>query len=183
MLVAIAVFSYARFIEPRILTIKNHQVTLEKCFAHSGQIKLAVFSDTHNGLFSNAMPINRIINAINKNSPDAVLIAGDLVYFLDPKQYAKTFSTFAKSNAPVYAVLGNHDVGVPGPDMTKELTEFLPNVGVQVIDNKATMIGNNDDLIGLSDSWSDKKQSTELLAKQGANPRIVLTHNPKTIRI
>lgn len=183
MILALTVFSYARFIEPRLLTTKNHQVTLEKCFAQSGQIKLAIFSDTHNGLFSNAMPINRIINAINKNNPDAVLIAGDLVYFLDPKRYAKTYSTFAKSNAPVYAVLGNHDVGVPGPDMTKELTEFLPNVSVQIIDNKATMIANNYDLIGLSDSWSDKKQGTELLAKPGTNPRIVLTHNPKTIRI
>ncbi len=173
-------FVYARFIEPRILLTVHHRVNLEACYDSNGQIKVAVFSDTHNGLFAHAMPIHRIVKAIEKNSPDAILIPGDLTYFLHPERYQKTYAALSQIDAPVYAVLGNHDVGFPGPDMSESLIEFFPALGVKVIDNLAATIPKGFELIGLSDSWQGR-QKLELLFKKKEKPRIVLTHNPETI--
>jgi len=179
-LLLITVLAYARFVEPRILLTMQHIVKLEQCYPKAGGIKLAVFSDTHNGLFANAMPVKRIVRAINASKPDAVFVAGDFTYFLHPKYYKRTFSPFSEIEAPVFGVLGNHDVDVPGPDMTDQLTAFLPTVGVELIDNKVRAISLNYEVFGLSDSWAGK-QAIDLLEAPKKRPRIVLTHNPKTV--
>lgn len=174
------IFAYARFVEPRILLTKHHQIKLDSCYPDQGAIKLAVFSDTHNGLFANAMPVDRIVKAVNATNPDAVLIAGDFTYFLHPQNYKKIFSPLSHIAAPIYGVLGNHDVGIPGPDMSIPLSEFLPTRGVIISDNRIHPLPKNYELIGLSDSW-EGNQDFSLLSKPKRQPRIVLTHNPKTI--
>ena len=75
------VFAYARFVEPRILLTAEHDVELSGCFESAGAFRVTVFSDTHNGIFGNAMPIERITKAVNATRPDFVLVAGDYVYF------------------------------------------------------------------------------------------------------
>ena len=130
------------------------------------------------------MPVSRLVRRINKTTPDLIFVAGDFIYFLDPAQFKKHFSAFVNANAPVYAVLGNHDLGLPGPDLREALSESLPNYGIQLIDDSALDIagdGFDFELVALSDSWN-KKQDLALLDTDPARPRIVLTHNPATVR-
>ncbi|GJL92969.1 metallophosphoesterase [Hyphococcus sp.] len=175
--------AYARFIEPRMLFTVEHDVRLNACFESAGSARIAVFSDTHNGLFANALSIDRISNRADAANADFVLVAGDFIYFLDPKKFEETFAAFKRIRAPVFAVLGNHDIGLPGPDVSAPLRNALPRAGVRLIDNSALRLSNrkfNIELIALSDQWGGR-QNLSLLTAPAASPRFVLTHNPATI--
>jgi hypothetical protein len=181
--VPLALFGYARFIEPRILLTVEHEARLERCFPQAGSARVAVFSDTHEGLFGNAIPIERIARRVERTDADAVLIAGDFVYFLAPERFERTFAALGGISAPVVGVLGNHDVGLPGPDVGRPLTKALEKSHVLVLDNEIALLrlnGADVEIAGLSDLWQDR-QDRKLLENRGPVPRIVLTHNPHTI--
>jgi predicted MPP superfamily phosphohydrolase len=183
LLAPLTVLAYARFIEPRILLTAGHEATLARCFPEAGSARLAVFSDTHEGLFANAMPIRRIAAAINKAAPDAVFIAGDFVYFISPEHYADAFAALRTIDAPVFGVLGNHDVGLPGPDVGAQLAGSLKALNVHMLDNAMDTIQVNGapvEIVGLSELWADG-QDRSLLEHRGPAPRLILTHNPGTI--
>lgn len=182
-LAGLSVLAYARFVEPRILLTVEHDVALKRCFEAGGALRLAVFSDAHEGLFGNAIPIDRIARRVAATNPDAVLIAGDFVYFLDPARFDETFSALSQLEAPVYAVLGNHDDGLPGPDVSVPLSASLTRLGLNDIENRALIKeidGAPVEFAGLSDSWQGR-QDMRVVAGRPAHPRIVLTHNPETV--
>lgn len=179
----ITVFAYSRFVEPRILLTADHDMELNGCFETAGAFRVTVFSDTHNGIFGNAMPIERITKAVNATSPDFVLVPGDYVYFLHPDAFEKKFAAFADIAAPVFAVLGNHDLGLPGPDLSAPLNEKLSALGVRMIDNEAVRLSNSRfdiELVGLSDEWAGHQDFT-LLERPSEAPRLILTHHPETV--
>lgn len=182
-LAPLTLLAYARFIEPRILLTVEHDASLSRCFPKAGSARLAIFSDAHQGLFAHAMPISRIASAANKAAPDAVFIAGDFTYFLAPGRFAKTFKALQTIDAPVFAVLGNHDIGLPGPDVGAPLTAALSALDVHMLDNAletAEFGGARAEIVGLSELWAEGQNRT-LLERRGDVPRIVLTHNPSTI--
>ncbi|MEK7266296.1 MAG: metallophosphoesterase [Pseudomonadota bacterium] len=180
---ALTLLAYARFVEPRILLTVEHEASLSRCFPEAGSARLALFSDTHEGIFANAVPVSRIARKVNAAKPDAVLIAGDFVYFLAPDRFEKTFKELQAIDAPVFAVLGNHDVGLPGPDVGAPLTAALRTLDVHLLNNAQETLALNGataQIAGLSELWA-KGQNRTLLERRGAVPRIVLTHNPSTI--
>jgi hypothetical protein len=52
-----------------------------------------------------------------------------------------------------YAVLGNHDYGIPGPDHSAALFKLLPELGVRVLRNNGVRICPGVTLIGLDELW------------------------------
>ncbi|MCK5747910.1 MAG: metallophosphoesterase, partial [Oricola sp.] len=182
-LIVASLVAYGRFVEPRILLTAEHDITLEACAPQAGEVRLAVVSDIHAGLFGNAMPVSRIARRIEAADVDATLIAGDFIYFLHPDKMEETFAAFRTVSTPVYAVLGNHDIGRPGPDLGEALREHLPSAGIMIVDNRTVLLeGERIDLelVGLSDLWG-REQQLSLLNTDARRPRIVLTHNPATI--
>lgn len=179
----ISLFAYGRFVEPRILIAPEHDVTIDRCFDESGNLRIVVASDFHIGLFGNAMPVERIAARINKAQPDFVLLAGDFIYFLDPARYDAAFGAFGAVKAPVYGVLGNHDFGLPGPDQSDALLKKLPRLGVQLVDDTTLGVAPDDavELTGLSDDWAGR-QNLALLDSPSDRPRIALTHNAASVR-
>jgi hypothetical protein len=183
-LVPLTLLAYARFVEPRILITREHDIALARCMAEAGSMRLAVFSDTHQGVFGNAMPLARIARAVNATAPDFVLIAGDFTYWLKPARFADSFAALGDITAPVYAVMGNHDVGLPGNDVSAPLRQSLDGLGVVTLDNSIAALEANGaavEIAGLSDLWAED-QDYALLEERGGRPRLVLTHNPETIR-
>ena len=179
----ISLLAYARFVEPRILLTPEHEIELAGCFATPGAARIAVYSDTHIGMFGNAMPVSRIVNRINKEKPDFTLFAGDFIYYLDEENLADAFSPLRDLQQPLFAVLGNHDVGLPGPDYTDPLTTKLRSSEVIFVDNNALRLSNSNfalELVGLSELWA-RRQELSLLEGQTDHPRLVLSHNPATI--
>ena len=183
-LAALTILAYARFVEPRILLTREHDVALLRCMGAEGSARIAVFSDMHIGVFGNAMPARQIVRAVNAASPDAVLIAGDFTYWLAPEKFETAFGALAGIDAPAFAVTGNHDVGLPGPDVGAPLTQALSAIGLTVLDDGIAAVeisGRTIEIAGLSDLWAENQQLT-LLENRGPAPRLVLTHNPATIR-
>jgi predicted MPP superfamily phosphohydrolase len=182
-LLPITVLAYARFIEPRILLSPEHDIELARCFPEDGALRLALLSDLHIGLFPSAMPISRIARRIAALDVDAALIAGDITYYAPPERYEAIYAPLGRTGAPVYAVLGNHDVGIPGPDVSVPLSAALSRIGVAVFDNRKGALtgrGGVGELVGLSDTWQ-KRQDFSLLEAASPQPRIVLAHNPATV--
>jgi hypothetical protein len=182
----ISVLAYARFIEPRLLVVKEHEVQL--CTAgEEGLLTAAVFADTHNGLFAHAMGYEKIVRELEKISPDLVLIPGDFTYYLPPEQMPDTYGPLARLEAPVYAVMGNHDVGMPGPDLSAPLTQTLKGLGVEVLNPGEALFEKNGlqlAIVGAEDHWARLKAGRlvpEFKAQQVAAPVIYLQHNPDYI--
>ena len=127
-LVFTTIIAYARFVEPRILLVEHSEITLEGAQPDSPAIKIALFADTHFGIFTHAMPMQRIVYRINQEAPDAVMIAGDFLYYLSPLDIPTALAPLADIQVPIFAVLGNHDVGFPGPISVSYTHLTLPTI-------------------------------------------------------
>jgi hypothetical protein len=182
-LVLLTAFAYGRFVEPRILLTVEHDRQLLRCFPVAGGVRLAVVSDVHQGVYRNAVSIRRIARRVDSAAPDLVLIAGDFSSRAPVGRFDDIFGPLGDIKAPVYAVLGNHDRGLPGPDVAVPLTAALEQAGVRVIDDQETRLrvrGAEIELVGISDLWW-RRQRLELFDGVEPRPRLALTHNPSTV--
>lgn len=151
----------------------------------NAKIKVAVFSDLHYGAYKNTVSLNRIVKKINKEKPDIVLIPGDFVYFIDKKKIESELAELKNIQAPVYAVIGNHDDGnFDEEDVSEEVKIALEKAGVNVIDNKIERIkvGSKEiTLLGLEDYWNFVADYSLLENLEEKENTIVLTHNPDSV--
>lgn len=179
-LAPLTLLAYARFIEPRWLLTRHTDIELEGCFPEAGSLRAAVVSDMHIGMFGNAVPPARVAAAIRATRPDVALVAGDWTNYLRPEKFRRVFAPVAAVGAPMFGVLGNHDIGVPGVDVGAPLSAALSDIGVLMIDDRKERLDLPNaavELVGLSDLWGEG-QDLSLLAEESRIPRLVLTHNP-----
>jgi uncharacterized protein len=170
------VFIYSRFIERN--TIKVQQTPIGAGF----EAKIAVCSDMHIGIFKDRRFLEKIVKIINNQEDiDAVLIPGDFTYFAPEKSLDNLFDPFKKIRFPVYAVLGNHDYGLPGWDVHEKLTAILESKGVQVLHNQYTQLQNKGIyLLGLGDNWKGEDDTSLIDKFKDDDHLLVFTHNPDT---
>ena len=176
--------AWARFVEPQLLFVKHTEIDLSGEAEPSPPIRVALIADMHVGLFGNTMSLSRIVERINSESVDAVFIAGDFIYHPKPHELDTLLAPLGELNAPVYAVLGNHDVGIPGPDFEIDLYLALSKLGITLVENRAyeTVLGGQAITIaGTSDFWQGRQsyRFARTLAEDQAV--ILLTHNPDIV--
>ncbi|MFA4941769.1 MAG: metallophosphoesterase [Patescibacteria group bacterium] len=176
------IFIYARFIEPNIIRIKQQEIKLNKKIT---SIKIAVFSDIHLGLFTKKKSLERTIKKINKIKADLIFIPGDFVWYLGIGELEENFECLKNLNAPVFAVLGNHDFGnVSEKNISKELSEILTKFGIKIIDNKIEKIKINEQgirMIGLEDIETNQTDYNLIKNIPEDVVNIVLTHNADAV--
>ncbi len=178
-----AVPAYARFIEPRLLTVHEETILLPGASEASPSIRIALFGDPHIGIFRNAVPIRQIVDRINAKKVGAVFLAGDLTYHPHAEDVAGDFAALADLNAPLFAVLGNHDVGFPGEDLTDALLSALSESGATFVQNRAIeteISGQRVVVSGASDLWQRRQDFSFSAALPDGLPVLLLTHNPDT---
>lgn len=159
-----AVFIYAKFIEPNMLTVRRFSL---KTSAKVEPFKIVFFSDTHFGSLYDQNKIESIVKKINAEAPEIVIFGGDLIdaYYNDSEhldlgylseQLSKITASYKK-----LAVWGNHDYG-GGASRIYEQTmldggfELLKNSGVKFDDHNISVFGADDYLLGfpqLDDSF------------------------------
>ncbi len=175
--------AWARFTEPRLLTVHEETIVLPGASENSPAIRIALFGDPHIGMFPNAMPIRRIVNRINAEGADAVFLAGDLSYHPKAEDIPEHFAALADLDAPLFAVLGNHDVGFPGENQSDALMRALQDAGARVVHNRAleAEIGGETVIVsGASDLWEMRQDFGFHASLPEGIPVILLTHNPDT---
>lgn len=108
-LVAVMIYgsSYGR------LSVRVEHVVIESVMLPEefDGFKIAQFSDTHLGNLGAENPvIERMVELINAQQPDIVVQTGDLIDKHSGELTERFMAQFAKIEAPVYSVMGNHDL-------------------------------------------------------------------------
>lgn len=127
------------------------------------ELKIVLASDFHLGLLSNKKHLNRFVQFANKENPDIVLLAGDLVDD-DPIWFVNDGMSDVmrqlKSTYGVYGVVGNHEYyGRKIPLLVEEMKE----AGVQMLLDETICINNSFYLTGREDATNRNRLSVEEL--------------------
>jgi hypothetical protein len=137
-------------------------------------------SDLHfDGLRLSEKLLREAIDATNHVQPDLIVLTGD--YVTDDPSPIHDLTPWLqklKSQSGIYAVLGNHDIYLPGARV--EVTTALTESGIQVLWNQiAYPFGQALPIVGLADFWSREFEPDLILSQlETSTPRIVLSHNP-----
>ena len=110
LLLCAMVLCYARWIEPRWIQVKKVELSLPGL---TEKMRVVCFGDTHMGLEFGPEDLEKWVEKINRQEPQAVVFLGDLFdnysqYEGDPEEVSRVLSQL---QAPCkLAVMGNHDV-------------------------------------------------------------------------
>ncbi len=184
LLIISLVCAYMRFVEPKLLIVNNVEIKQSVDQVINSELKIVVFADIHLGIFKNGVSLKRVVNKINKLSPDVVFMPGDFVYLINKGDIESEMAPLSDIKAPLYAVTGNHDAGIFGENISDELLFFLRKYNVRLIDNAIERIeinGNHFTIIGLSDLWGGEIDLDLLNNVEESEYVIVLAHNPDTV--
>lgn len=149
------------------------------------QLKIVFISDLHLGYAIQKKELNNWVELINKEKPDLVLIAGDVIdcsvrplEFLKLSEYLKQI----ESCYGVYSCLGNHEY-LAGVDKS---IDFLKQSNIQVLQDKVAYIKDLDLFIIGRD---DKTNSNRLALKDivadldPLKAKILLDHQPYALQM
>ena len=181
LLLASLPLAWGRFVEPRLLLVNETHVDMPAYPGSEDQVRIALFADTHIGLFANAHSMERLVDEIENLSVDAVFLAGDLLYEIAPDRIEQTVAPLSDLSIPTFVVRGNHDIGAPGPDYGPLLWDALVETGVTLVENRSfeTEIGGRQVLVvGTSDLWQRDQTPRVRFDSPPETPVLLLTHNP-----
>lgn len=174
---------YARFVAPfrlRVTRLNLPAQTGAKAAAEP-PLRVCFFSDLHAGRYKRAGWLAQVVDLVNAQSPDVVLIGGDFVGHLDGHSLDQLFHPLRRLRARlgVFAVLGNHDHGLPGPDMTPELEPLLAGYGIRVLKNECAPLGTRHQVVAVDELWADRDNVARAFAHADpSRATIFLGHNP-----
>ncbi len=171
---------YARFIEPHLVHVRQHQYRLNPNQPFAKSVKVALIADLHVGLYSgHERQLRIIVEKLNQAQPDIVVVAGDWTYEPEHK-LAEELQVLRQIQAPVYSVPGNHDEQYPGPPI-QELLKHALDVN-EVIDIEGQIVEFDEfRLIGIGDLWAGKTDMRFMPELPQDKPWLILSHNPDTV--
>jgi len=165
---------YARFVEPRLLVVRTTVVPAPV------DLDIALVSDIHVGVFTRTDKLQQMVEKLNAMHVDLVLFAGDLTYD-PPRDLAAALAPLKRLNKPMYAVLGNHDVQLPGPPLEERIHAALAGSPVVFIEHRVIDFPKVR-LAGLHDYWTALDDTAFLRALPRDKPLLVLMHQPHSLR-
>lgn len=139
--------------------------------------KIVALSDLHLGYTIGRNELNNWVELINREQADMVLIAGDLVDGDTRPIIAEGLAeVINRIEAPIYAVLGNHEyIGGEAEEL-----RFLSQTKTQVLRDSAILVDDAFYIVGRDDRSNSHRQSKEMLCKHldKTKPIILLDHQP-----
>ncbi|HEY6906823.1 MAG TPA: metallophosphoesterase, partial [Ignavibacteriaceae bacterium] len=179
-----SIIVFAGYLNTRILTVKNLDITLDKGVSPLNELNIVFFSDIHLTAMNNEKLLSRIVDETNNLNPDIVLIPGDFVdeksLWLKERGIGESFFRI-KSKYGVYACTGNHEyiVGV------SDASDFIVNHNIKLLRDEMIMIDSSFYIAGRDDrsqrqfANKDRKPLKEILTDRKENyPLILMDHTP-----
>ena len=159
------------------IIVKNKRTPLEK-------LKITLVSDIHLGKINGRRRLNNIVETVNRQQPDVILLAGDIIddevssfYRQNLHQILRKF----QARYGVYGVTGNHEY-IAGVDATVKAMEAG---GIRVLQNEAAKIagsiyvaGRNDWVSSRSEGKPRKALAEILSGIDKRLPVILMDHTP-----
>ena len=147
----------------------------DKPFVSSRKIVMA--SDLHLGYHNTRRALARWVDMINAESPDIILIAGDIIDIsVRPLIEEDMAAEFRRLQAPVYACLGNHEYY----GNLRSALKFYQDAGIHLLVDDTATIDSTLVVVGRDDHGNKTRKSLdELLAGvEDSTYVIVLDHKP-----
>jgi predicted MPP superfamily phosphohydrolase len=147
-------------------------------------IKIALIADLHSCDYGEGQA--DIVNMIKKNDPDLVLLGGDIVDDVLPRQKAMAFLAAVSKDYPCYYVSGNHEFWSGEID---EIKAEISAYGITVLEGEQANIeinGQTISLFGIDDPEIGEGEFARQLQYCGEHTdddrySILLTHRPERI--
>ncbi len=155
------------------------EIVVDKQNTVNDSLKIVAISDMHLGHGTGSKEFKRWVELINREEPDLLLIAGDIIDNdcrpLYHQQMAEIFHSI-KTKYGIYAAFGNHEYISNAPQSMK----FLQDAGVVVLRDSAVLINDLVYILGRDDrSNHERKSIGELAGNLDKNkPVIMLDHQP-----
>jgi predicted MPP superfamily phosphohydrolase len=152
---------------------------VNKSVGQTTPIKIVALSDLHLGSNTGRDELAGWVELINKEDPDIVLIAGDIIDFdirpLYDQNMAEVFKRI-KSKYGVYTIMGNHEY-ISGANGS---VEFFETAGIHLLRDASELIDNKFYIVGRDDrSYHGRKTIRELTDSLDiSKPVILLDHQP-----
>jgi predicted MPP superfamily phosphohydrolase len=172
--VACALLCWARFVAPNRLVVRRTVIPAPV------DLDIALVADMHVGIYTRTGQLVRMVAKLNALHVDMVLIAGDLTYD-PPRDVAAALAPLRHLDKPVYVVLGNHDVQLPGPPLAHRIFRAMAAPNVRFIEHRVIDFPTFR-LAGLYDWWSGRDDAAFLKALPHDKPLLVLMHQPHSLR-
>lgn len=193
---------YGNVVGRRDIRVERVEIVSDRIPAAFDGFTIAQFSDTHIGnMGSQSELITQLVKSINELSPDVVVQSGDLVNIVSNELNDWYMDEFRKIEAPVYSVLGNHDLGFyiqntethPPHRSVEMLKAKQAQMGWKLLENDREFIKRGDDSIviagvtfpndmGHNGTNSIEGGSNLKFATRGVNDStysILIAHTPK----
>lgn len=171
--------AYSTWLEPHWLSIETVSIPLRRLPPQFAGFTLAQISDVHRSLYVAEADIRAAVEAVNRLTPDVVVLTGDFV---------TNDAALAESCAPVlgalqarsgvYAILGNHDHWTNADEVERALQTqpitVLRNAAVPIERDGARLW-----IAGVDDVWehhADLDRALRLVP--AAQTTILLAHEP-----
>lgn len=186
LIVAVCLYTYARFIEPNMLNVHYENISNKLISKNTGDIKILQFSDTHLSEYFTIEDLEKVVDKINEEKPDIVIFSGDLIDHYYNYSYtgdvSQIWEVLVRINAPLgkYAIYGNHDYGGGAEKVYKDIME---NSGfITLVNENFNLKEYNLNIIGLDDSIFgnlDIEKLSELIDDNFFN--LVVSHEPDIV--
>lgn len=184
-------------IEPRfLLDVEETTAAVPSLAAAWEGQRVALIADLQVGMWwDNTAMVRRTVEEALEARPALALIAGDFVYEPDSSRVRLAVDLvrpLAEAGVHAYAVLGNHDYALGGPDgepnieIAAYLEEQLESVGIIVLENESVRVDHEGAALyvaGIGSHWADRSKPLAALSgiPEGA-PRLAFMHNPISFR-
>jgi len=179
---SIILYTYARFIEPVLLTVQYENIYSD-LLNDKDNIKIIQFSDTHISEFFDMDNLKKTVNKINNENPNIVVFTGDLIdqfnKYENKDNIHEIGEVLSEINAPSgkYAIYGNHDYGGGAENAYRQIMadggfQLLVNEKVKTEEYNINIIGMDDSIFGTF----DKEIIVSHLDEDCFN--IILSHEP-----
>lgn len=167
------------FLKYRIKERVEVPLVVEKQMEGIDSLKIVALSDMHLGYTIGRDELQRWVGLINKENPDIVLIAGDIVdNSIRPVLDADMAQDLRgiKSKYGVYAIMGNHDymAGVA------ESAQFMKDSNIKLLRDETILIDSTFYLVGRDDKTNPERKSLDQVMQgvDKSKPVILLDHQP-----
>ncbi len=139
-------------------------------------VRLVLLSDLHLGYHNQREEFHRWVDMINKENPELILIAGDIIdRSLRPLQEQRMWEEFRRLKAPVVACLGNHEyyAGENGSE------DFYRQAGIRLLRDDLMEWGKIV-VVGRDDRTNPHRKSVNQLVEKADKSKyiILLDHQP-----
>jgi uncharacterized protein len=180
-LLTIAVFVVWAFVEPRIITVTEIEISDEDVPKDLDGLRMAHLSDIHHNHDSPVEYLKKVVDKTNGLHPDIVFITGDYTWGSNSEGHTALFEQLKriKSRYGIFTVFGNHD------SLLRNNAVFLGKIRdakITVLENKAEWIKINSSRIkvgGVGDLWSGRQNISPTLENVTSKDFVILlSHNP-----